>query len=97
MLGVQILEEEDQIEPTDWCRPLVLVSMSGGISDGYSFTSIYSGKPENNVKWAPVSDVFGPGWFGRPVKEINTTLDIPYEFIRGKIPKSHSLKKGRRS
>ena len=50
MITVQILEDTDTIQPTDWCRPLRLTTMSGGMSDYYSFESCYSGLPENNVK-----------------------------------------------
>jgi hypothetical protein len=37
MINVQILEANDIVDPEDWCRPLSIVSMSGGHSDYYSF------------------------------------------------------------
>lgn len=89
MITIQILEETDTIESTDWCRPLQLMTMSAW-SDGYSFKSMYSGRPENNVKWVRAKDVFGSGWFGCTIKELDAT-GIKYEFVRGNIPLSHQL------
>jgi hypothetical protein len=91
MIDVQILEPHDTIQPTDWCRPLTLVSMSGGMSDSYSFRSMYSGTPENNVKWVPVQAQLGSVWFGQTVDSFNCDGMQPYEFVRGDIPKSHQL------
>jgi len=88
MKTVYILENEDAVLADDWCRPLALVSMSGGASDSYSFYSQYTGQPENNVKWAKVSWVFGECWFGGTVKQLNGKF-TPYEFMRGDIPESH--------
>lgn len=90
MITVKILEPGDHVKPTDWCRPLTLVSMSGGHSDHYSFESMYSGTPENNVRWVRVEDVFGPCWFGKPASELQTHLR--YEFIRGTVPETHRLR-----
>lgn len=88
MKTVLILEDDDKVFDSDWCRPLALVSMSGGASDSYSFYSQYTGQPENNVKWARMSWVFGEYWFGKTVKELNGKF-TPYEFMRGDIPESH--------
>lgn len=90
MITVQILEDEDTIEPTDWCRPLSIISMGGGTSDYYSFKSEYSGTPENNAKWVQAKHVLGTCWFGKTVSEYNTT-GPRYEFLRGDILKSHQL------
>jgi len=90
MKTVQILEKEDIVEGTDWCRPLQLCTMNGGHSDYMSYRSQYSGRPENNVKWAPVNKIFGAGWLGCSVESINNHLQ-KYEFVRGDIPKSHIL------
>lgn len=90
MKTINILEENDTIDPEDWCRPLILISMSGGLSDSYAFTNCYSGLPENNVKWVKVRKVFGECWFGKKVKEVLENLPL-YEFVRGDIPKSHLL------
>lgn len=92
MIQVQILDDDDIVEPTDWCRPLCLTTMSGGLSDSYSFKSCYSGSPENNVEWVQVQDVFGPCWRGRTVREFKMSeYSIPREFIRGNVPRSHRL------
>jgi hypothetical protein len=87
MKTVQILELDDCVKPNDWCRPLRLESMSGGLSDSYSFKSMYTGKPENNVKWLRVKEIFGPCWFGKQSKELMKYL--PYEFVRGEPPTAH--------
>lgn len=89
MKTVQILEAADIIEPTDWCRPLRLVSMNGGHSDYYSFESQYTGQPENNVLWVQVSEILGECWHWKTVGEVHEALHTPYEFMRGEVPKAH--------
>ena len=91
MKTVQILEPDDAVEPNDWCRPLILRSMSGGHSDSYAFKNAYSGMPENNVKWVMVKDVLGPIWFGQLSRIINYELKLRYEFMRGEIAGTHKL------
>lgn len=91
MIALQLLEPHDVLQASDWCRPLNLMSMSGGMSDYYSFKSCYTGSPENNVKWVRVEDQLGPGWLGKTVGEFNQRPVIPYEFIRGLIPQEHQL------
>lgn len=88
MITVQILEADDCVDPEDWCRPLSIVSMSGGHSDYYSFQSQYTGAPENNVKWVKVKYILGKPWHGKTVKEIDKHLGqyIKYEYVRGDIP-----------
>lgn len=90
---VQILEDDDILQPTDYCRPLILTTLSPQ-SDVYSFYNTYSGTPENNTKWIRVDQKFGECWFGKPVKELINSH--PYEFIRGEIPKSHLYGKTRK-
>lgn len=90
MITVQILQAEDRIDPSDWCRPLTLCTMSGGMSDHMSFKSCYTGAPENNVQWVRVRDVIGECWFGRAVGEFNVKLP-PMEFVRGEVPVGHRL------
>ncbi len=91
MITISMLEEDDFIEPDDWCRPLSLTSMSGGHSDFYSFESMYSGAPENNVQWVRAREVFGECWFSEPVKKVNKALEVKYEFVRGILPLSHTM------
>jgi hypothetical protein len=93
MITVQILEHDDVVEPEDWCRPLSIVSMSGGHSDYYSFQSQYTGAPENNVKWVKVKYILGKPWHYKTVGEIDSGLGkfVKYEFIRGDIPKRQIL------
>lgn len=91
MITAQFLQNDDVIHPDDWCRPLQLVTMSGGLSDSMSFKSMYSGTPENNVRWVRVKDVLGPRWKGCTKKEVNSSGFTPYEFVRGDVPPSHEL------
>lgn len=91
MITAQFLQNDDVIAPDDWCRPLQLVTMSGGMSDSMSFKSMYSGTPENNVRWARVKDVLGPRWKGCTKKEVNSSGFTTYEFVRGNVPPSHQL------
>lgn len=93
MITVQILEAMDTVEPEDWCRPLSIVSMSGGHSDHYSFQSQYTGAPENNVKWVRVKYILGRPWHGKTVADIDYGLGkfVKYEFVRGDIPKRQQL------
>lgn len=90
MKTIQILEDKDTIDPEDWCRPMMLITMSGGTSDSMSFKSMYSGGPENNVMWVKVKDVIGPVWGGKTVREFNNRA-VPFEFVRGHIPVNNRL------
>lgn len=93
MKTVQLLEANDIVEPEDWCRPLSIVSMSGGHSDYYSFSSQYTGAPENNVKWVKVKYILGKPWHGKTVGAIDNGLGrwIKYEYVRGDVPKRSLL------
>ena len=93
MITVQILEADDCVDPEDWCRPLSIVSMSGGHSDYYSFQSQYTGAPENNVKWVKVKYILGKPWHGQTVKAIDRALGqyVKYEYVRGDIPQRSKL------
>ena len=98
MITVYLLEENDTIQPDDWCRPLAFNSMGGGYSDHYSFTNQYTGTPENNAKWVQVKHVLGSCWFGKTVGELTGTgyskhwpVETRMEFVRGNIPKQHQL------
>jgi hypothetical protein len=93
MISIQMLEDNDVIDPEDWCRPLNIVSMGGGHSDYYSFKSEYSGTPENNVKWVKVKYILGKVWHGKTVKEIDEGLGkfVKYEYVRGNIPARSKL------
>lgn len=98
MLAVSILEDTDTILATDWCRPLLLVTMTGGHSDYYSFENMYSGQPENNVLWVNANQIIGEGWVGGTVAEYNNAMEKfgkQLEFIRGDIPVSHQYGKTR--
>jgi hypothetical protein len=65
--------------------------MSGGMSDGYSFKSEYTGTPENNAKWVRVKHVIGEGWHGHPIGEFAKALGYRHEFVRGDVPVKHCL------
>lgn len=94
MITIHMLEPTDILEPNDWCRPLQIVSMSGGHSDYYSFQSAYSGTPENNAKWVRAKCVIGHGWMGKPVGDYlkgMKDLGLSWEFVRGPVPARHQL------
>jgi hypothetical protein len=94
MIVCKILEDDDIITGEEWCRPLSLSTMSGGHSDSYSFTSMYSGKPENNVKWVKAKYIFGQCWFNKPLFVLRKGVlneFTNYEFLIGDIPKKHQL------
>ena len=93
MINIQLLEQDDIVEPENWCRPLSITSMSGGHSDYYSFQSQYTGAPENNVKWVKVKYILGRGWHGKTVAEIDAKLGkfVKYEYVRGNIPTRSKL------
>lgn len=91
-----MLEDHDTILPTDWCRPLLLLTMSGGRSDDYSFTSMYTGQPENNVTWVNADQILGDLWMGETVGAYNAAVSNcgpSYEFVRGEIPVAHQYGK----
>lgn len=95
MKNVSILEDADKLQADDWCRPLGLITMGGGQSDYYSFRSVYSGQPENNLRWVRFGHVFGAVWHGKTAKHINDAVTAKgsqgYEFLRGEIPEDHKL------
>ena len=91
MRQVLILEDNDTVEPTDWCRPLTLTTMSGGHSVALSFENMFSGTPQNNTKWVQVQDVFGPNWFYKTAQELNNYGGSAHEFVRGDVPAAHQL------
>lgn len=91
MIHILLLEPDDMIELSDWCRPLQIATISP-YSDTIVFENMFSGKPINNSKWIEVHRVFGEVWFGASVADVNSKLeDEQYEFVRGNIPHSHRL------
>ena len=91
MIQVSILEKDDIIQADDWCRPLSIVSMSGGHSDSYSFKSCYTGTPENNVEWVQVKHVIGKFWIGLTVNDYTNAVQHRMEFLRGTPPRQHQI------
>lgn len=84
MLNMQILENNDQVAPTDWVRPLYLFSDGGEICT----RSVYGGRPINNLRWIRVYAYFAPCWHNQTVVEICERLG-PHEFLRGNVPTTH--------
>jgi hypothetical protein len=93
MKTVLMLEDNDIVEPEDWCRPLSITSMNGGHSDHYSFKSEYTGAPENNVEWVKVKYILGKHWHNKTVSDIDSGLGkfVKYEYVRGDIPQRQQL------
>ena len=88
MVGILVLEDDDKILDSDYCRPL---SISYSLGDNVYTESTYGGTPINNMKWVEVRYVFGKCWYGKTVGQLNKKAITKYEFIRGVIPKSHLL------
>lgn len=98
MKMLTLLEDDDIVSSHDYCRPLEI--SQDGQSDYISFKSMYSGAPENNLKWARVDEIYGEYWYGKTVKEFNAPFKgctynrkRPTEFVRGDIPDDHIVKK----
>jgi len=90
MITLQILEDNDIIQQSDWCRPMTIQTINPW-SDTYVFTNTYSGQPENNVRWLTAKQCC-PAWIGKTVKEFNDGMEKFgnwYEFMRGPIPNKH--------
>lgn len=93
MIEVYLLEHDDHVFADDWVRPLVMVSGYDGLT--VETRSYLSGRPENNVRWVRVRDVFGKHVFGLTVAELHKKFKdfgVQYEFMRGEIPDSHKFK-----
>jgi len=91
MIQISILEDDDLICPCDYCRPL---NIEYSESDSVFTESTYGGTPINNMKWVQVRYVFGPGWYGKKIKELYqpSGWQLPkYEFMKGQLPKGHLL------
>lgn len=89
MIQIQILEPNDILKPTDYCRPLYIIPSYG---DCLNTRSTYSGTPCNNLKWTLVSNVLGECWWNRKCGDFLKGTTIKFEFARGDIPDSHILK-----
>jgi len=91
MITIQMLEENDIILESDYCRPLQ-ISYSSPQSDHICFTG-WGGNPINNMKWVKVSTVLGSCWFGKKIKDFHKgNHNNLREFVRGDIPQEHILK-----
>lgn len=88
-ITVQILEPTDVLQPTDWVRPLAPSSDTDHVD---SF-STYGGSPINHLKWVQAKDVFGEGWMGHTLKDIDKDMrdvgGFNYEVARGAVPPKH--------
>ncbi|MFA5626277.1 MAG: hypothetical protein WC965_02215 [Thiohalomonadaceae bacterium] len=78
MRKVYLLDDSDQIEATDYARPLVLFYLHDGRVPEHSQ---YSGRKINHLSWLPVAEI-AQQWIGATVEEFNN-IGIPYEFVRG--------------
>lgn len=95
MKTIYLLDLNDTFDMEDWCRPLYLTT-DFTQSDEIHTTSLYSGSPQNNLKWTKVKNVFGDIWQGRQIGEYFEKHPmcpglITYEFAKGDIPKDHIL------
>jgi hypothetical protein len=95
MISIQMLEDSDIIEATDWVRQLSLTY--DGQSDTLLTTGTYGGSRINRLGWMLAAEVC-PAFVGKTVGKFNRGMDFKhrhmtevsqYEFIRGNVPKSH--------
>lgn len=93
MIDIQMLENDDTIKASDFCRQLAIDYV--GQSDSFSTTSPFGGSRINRIRWMKASEVC-PFWIGKTVGSFNRALTngqhyshSPYEFVRGNIPLSH--------
>lgn len=84
MITIVLLEDDDIVEPNDWCRPLFNPLLN--LIDKDRLT----GSPINHAEWIQVKTRYEPGWWNRPVNELNFGL-LKYEFIRGNPPIDHRV------
>ena len=82
MIQVSILEDQDQVLPTDYCRPLY-IDVSGQSYDR-------EGYPKNFSKWAPVNLTI-PKYFQLLKVSSLRQEGYNFEFARGALPNSHKL------
>ncbi len=92
MIEVSMLEPGDVIQATDLVRQLD--HLIDGQSDYVQFTSAFSGRPINRMRWQHAQD-FCPFWVGKTVgafvEAMNKRADHGYEFLRGTVPDSHMV------
>jgi hypothetical protein len=95
MITIQMLEDADTIEATDYVRQLSLTF--NGQSDTLETTSTYGGSRTNRLGWMLAAEVC-PAFVGKTVGEFNRGMDFKhrhyievsqYEFIRGNVPITH--------
>ena len=92
MKTIQLLEDEDLINPNDWCRPLIRSADYSNYSDAWMTSGTYDGNPLDHLKWIPVWLKLGQCWWGYKYQEYTSNKNMtPIEFIRGNIPNTHKL------
>jgi hypothetical protein len=82
MTPILILDDQDQVLPTDYCRPLY-IDVSGESCDKEGF-------PKNFAKWVPVNLII-PKYFQLLKVDSLRQEGYAFEFARGSIPVSHKL------
>jgi hypothetical protein len=90
MKTVHILDDDDILMETDFCRPLFRSADFSSTSDTWVERNQYSGCPEDHLKWAHVFNCIGPTWYGKRISAAG--FHSRMEFARGDIPESHILK-----
>lgn len=90
---LQLLTEEDRLQPDDWVRPLEAAPDSLGGEARINSFSTYGGSPLNHLKWVRAGDVFGERWLGLTLKELDEQHErfggFTYEVVRGDLPAAH--------
>ena len=97
MVTIQLLEDDDILEPTDFYRFTRIWYM--GQSDTVETTSMYGGGVMNFFLWMRLNREYGSkGWYGKTVRAVRgfnkSTPHQPgatFEFARGPIPVKNQM------
>ena len=92
-ITVQLLTEDDCLQPEDWVRPLKTTPNDMGGDARINSFSTYGGRPLNHLKWVRAGDVFSERWMGLTLKELGQEYKrfggFTYEVVRGDLPATH--------
>jgi hypothetical protein len=99
MISIGILERDDVIRGDDWVRYMEIEYV--GQSDTVMTRSTYGGSPLNFFRWMTVKDAQMFHFIGKKLGYVEDWLDsierpsqpvARWEFARGPIPESHTIK-----
>jgi len=92
-ITVQLLTEEDCLQPEDWVRPLTAACSELGTVEPFNSFTPFAGLPQNHFRWVKAREIFGDCWMGFSLKELQQQFKrfggFQYEVLRGPLPKAH--------